>query len=318
MWEDLHRYKDQMLCFLPNLSKGNYILPTLYLSIENSPSELENNIYYPEKISSGIVPVYRSNINELYGRYFKVLEVVEKEQLIRSNFYLRLEDHSNGTIVYFQIPTTRSRYPFLVLGYYEKLKNSYVNKFHIAYNYSVLDDVLHERKITIHQETRWFCKNISISKIDSKLIYEIENMNGDVFGITQRDFDIVFNANLNQIKSTISDPVISELNSHIREEPNKHSNKSFGRRIIERNPLGVMRKIMESGFNPTKGKIVVDVTVNQNGEITSCTINKIETDVEIPSMILETLLVEFKSYRFESSTISDLEQSKITLRFSDL
>lgn len=316
--ENLEMYIGQELCFIPNLSISNYIVPTLYMSIEESQLESKGNIYHPEQIGLNTIDLYRSNIRELYGRYFSVLDVVEKECLTQPKYYLKLLDHSSDIAVYFEIPSTRSKFPFLILGYYEKLKSRITKKTLVANMFSVVRDLSNNRDLTVHEHTKWLCSKISISKVDSRLIYEIQNQNGDKFGISKKEFDKVFLSSEDVHKSKIQDPQVSEIGFYSSKSLDENGKMNFGRRIVSRNTIGVLNKLFDCGYSPNKGKVVVDVVVNPQGAITSCSINVNETDCKIPLDILESILTEFQLYRFDPiGAEGDLEKSKILFRFSD-
>jgi hypothetical protein len=82
---------------------------------------------------------YNSKYDELAGKYFTVLEVIkhpkasESEYLYAKKFYLKLQEKEKKDIVYYEYDTQiEHSFPFIVVGYFTKLKQSEFGKKYIV------------------------------------------------------------------------------------------------------------------------------------------------------------------------------------------
>jgi hypothetical protein len=82
---------------------------------------------------------FNSKYNELAGKYFKVLEVIkhpkasDNEFLYGNKFFLKLQEKESKEIVYFEYDSKIEHlFPFIVTGYFTKLKQTQVGKEYIV------------------------------------------------------------------------------------------------------------------------------------------------------------------------------------------
>lgn len=82
---------------------------------------------------------YNSKYDELNGKYFTVLEVIkhpkatESEDLYSKKFFLKLQEKEKKDIVFFEYDSQSDHsFPFIVVGYFNKLKQTAVGKEYIV------------------------------------------------------------------------------------------------------------------------------------------------------------------------------------------
>lgn len=82
---------------------------------------------------------YNSKYDELAGKYFTVLEVIkhpkatENEYLYAKKFYLKLQEKETKDIVYYEYNSQfEHSFPFIVVGYFAKLKELEIGKEYIV------------------------------------------------------------------------------------------------------------------------------------------------------------------------------------------
>jgi hypothetical protein len=82
---------------------------------------------------------FNSKYDELTGKYFNVLEVIkhpkasDNDFLYGNKFYLKLQEKENKDIIYFEYDTQIEHlFPFIVTGYFTKLKQTQVGKKYIV------------------------------------------------------------------------------------------------------------------------------------------------------------------------------------------
>lgn len=94
--------------------------------------------YNKSKFDGGVYKCcdsYNSKYDELTGKYFKVLEIIkhpkatEADYLYGKKFYLKLQEKLSNDIVYYEYDAQfKHSFPFIVVGYFEKLKKQAVGK----------------------------------------------------------------------------------------------------------------------------------------------------------------------------------------------
>jgi hypothetical protein len=94
--------------------------------------------YNKSKFDGGVYKCcesYNSKYKDLAGKYFKVLEVIkhpkaaESEYLYGKKSYLKLEERESKDIVYFEYDSQfEHNFPFIVVGYFIKLKQTQIGK----------------------------------------------------------------------------------------------------------------------------------------------------------------------------------------------
>ncbi len=130
---------------------------------------------------------YKSNHDELAGKYFYVLDVLkhpnahESPKQYGSRFYLKLKDKENAEICYFDYHGDFIYYfPFIVVGHWEKLKKENVGKLFIL---RYIDDELYDfrtgKKIDFENGSIWTFAEITIAEPDYFMVYLFENGKGE-------------------------------------------------------------------------------------------------------------------------------------------
>lgn len=76
---------------------------------------------------------YSSIYNEINGKYFKVLDVIQhpfsEDPNFENIYFLKLEEKESKDTIYYNYKTTNEyRFPFIVVGYYSKLKKNQIGK----------------------------------------------------------------------------------------------------------------------------------------------------------------------------------------------
>lgn len=98
--------------------------------------------YNKSKFDGGVYKCcdsYNSKYDELTGKYFTVIEVIKHpkansgnstdEYLYGKKFYLKLQEKENNDIVYYEYDSQfEHSFPFIVVGYFTKLKQTEVGK----------------------------------------------------------------------------------------------------------------------------------------------------------------------------------------------
>lgn len=176
--QDAVLYEGQEL-YLLGKSEGlqKYGYDGFILDYTKSSSSLKNTYQpiMPEKESyieydiGGGKSIYDS----LVGKYFKVLKVhrhpdaEKREFLYGDKFYLELKEKKSGDIVYFEYDAKYEHsFPFLVVGYYENLKNKYVgSSFVISTKYfEGTEDFVTGKVIHNKPGQKWKCTDITIEE----------------------------------------------------------------------------------------------------------------------------------------------------------
>lgn len=136
---------------------------------------------------------YNSKYDSLAGRYFEVVEVHEHPKakdapyLYGDKFFLELIEKKSGDDLYFKYDSEFDfRFPFLVVGFYEKQKESLVGKKFVFGNY-LLDhegyssglDIETGKKVTNTLNQRWECVDLTVDKKYYRLSLIVKNSLGE-------------------------------------------------------------------------------------------------------------------------------------------
>ncbi len=127
-----------------------------------------------------------SKYNSLAGKYFKIISVIKDPKaendntgLYRNWYYLKLNIQNTRDTLYFKYSTMED-FPFIVEGYFKKLKKLYMGKSYVFGN--ATNEIIKERtdietgikvKLTIGE--KWKCTDVIIDKNDFKLYFIISN-----------------------------------------------------------------------------------------------------------------------------------------------
>ncbi|MEP6467890.1 MAG: hypothetical protein ABJB05_16385 [Parafilimonas sp.] len=145
----------------------------------NKPSVLDkSNIY---KCCSGSSDFF-SNYDKLAGKYFKVLDVLSDYAL--TGIFLKLEQVDTKEICYFLYsPDYNTSFPFIVVGFYEKLKQRFIGKNFVLAN-KMIDD-----NLKFKTGDAWKCIDVAIIDGTYDLSVVLQN---DVGSKTSLNFDYFF------------------------------------------------------------------------------------------------------------------------------
>ena len=115
----------------------------------------------------------KSIYDSLAGKYFKVLDIYEhpksKEEkyLYGTKYYLALEEKESGKKLYFEYDSkSEYSFPFIVLGYFEKIKKNFIGKSYvISTNYFEDSKEISTGNI-IHNRPgqKWTCIDLTIEE----------------------------------------------------------------------------------------------------------------------------------------------------------
>lgn len=131
---------------------------------------------------------YNSKYEDIVGKKYRVLEVVKhpqvknEETMFADDFYLHLEDISNGEKVYFKYNIdSEYTFPFLTLGYYEKQKQLYIGKKYVFAN-EITTNMrgLKNGKTIVNNlpSQKWKCIDITIDSESNDMLLVIEGDKG--------------------------------------------------------------------------------------------------------------------------------------------
>lgn len=132
----------------------------------------EKNIYKPNDN-------YNSRYEDLAEKYFQVLEVIKHPKV--DDFYLKLQETSSGDIMYYKYNVDAEySFPFIVTGYFIKLKQQLVGK-----EYVVSDDVLNMSRnmvsgkaLTFSTGQVWKCIDVDIDPVNKELSLLLQSQGG--------------------------------------------------------------------------------------------------------------------------------------------
>jgi len=137
---------------------------------------------------------YNSKYEDLAEKYFEVLDVTEKihessalgRYHEKNYYYLKLKEKSSGDILYYEYNSKyKHSFPFVVVGFYEKLKKNYIGKkFVFAKNNLKSIDLNTGKPIVSQLGDKWECIDITVDentyelslvlkdKLGQKLVWE--------------------------------------------------------------------------------------------------------------------------------------------------
>lgn len=150
-----------------------------------------------------------SKYDELAGKYFKVIDIVEKKDentlksynldLSEKKIYLKLEERENKDTLYFEYNENyETSFPFIAVKYFEKQKNEYVGKeYFFRKNYiEGKTDIETGKTINIDNNVFWKCIDLIIDENHYDFKYIFESLKGEKISIDQtfleEDFSGIF------------------------------------------------------------------------------------------------------------------------------
>lgn len=153
----------------------------------NGSSSDPQNIYKPQP--KAFLP--ESNYDDLAEKYFKVLDVFYKdekrsyEKNITNCFILKLQNKENNDTIYYRYDhkSIFPNFPFIVVGYFEKLKQQYIGKQYIFRNEILGEtrDINTGKIITFKLRDKWECVDVTIDDIYYFLNLSLKNSRGEQF-----------------------------------------------------------------------------------------------------------------------------------------
>ena len=188
-YENCREYVGQMLYMLPksniyemdktNGYKGYQFPSSLIYSSDRvynpftrftlSPNAIytAQNIYKP---NGGTKTFCTSDYNAIAGKYFKVIDVIDKTRELDGDRYqgvfFKLVSQENGDTLYYQLSENGSSQSvahglWVCVGYLEKLKKTLINKAFIAQqNFSGLYGVHSETSVACSTGSEWVCSDV--------------------------------------------------------------------------------------------------------------------------------------------------------------
>jgi len=133
---------------------------------------------------------YNSKYDELAGKYFSVL-AVHKDPNKRSfsfTFFLELKEKDSGDIVFYKYNSQFKKYnpfPFIVVGYFVKQKQFYIDKEFIVKgkNWRGTDKPMHDmytgQPVSFDNGSRWKCIDLTIEEKYFTLSLILQNEKGE-------------------------------------------------------------------------------------------------------------------------------------------
>ncbi len=177
-------YKGQELLLLEEpVELRHYGYKDFFVDCNRTSVMEKSNIYKCCSESSE----FFSNYNELAGKYFIVLDVIQNPS---NQICLKLQQTDTKEICYFQyFPEYNTSFPFVVVGFYEKLKQRFVNKNFVLANNMINDNVRFKTGET------WKCIDVAITD-DFNLSLIFQNSTGSK---TSFGFDYVIDTSFSKL-----------------------------------------------------------------------------------------------------------------------
>lgn len=123
---------------------------------------------------------FNSKYDSLNEKYFKVLDVINHPTI--TMFYLKLEEKESKDIIYYEYQLVyEDRFPFIVVGFFEKQKKIVIGQ-EFVFADKVLEsstDIQTGKQITVTSGQTWKCTDLTIEEKDYRLALVIENSLGE-------------------------------------------------------------------------------------------------------------------------------------------
>jgi hypothetical protein len=126
-----------------------------------------------------------SNYNELEGKNFKVLDVIESKNTLGKIYFLKLQETISNDIVYFNYDAKYDQnFHFIVVGFAEKLKRQMVGQTFVFNEIkSEYNDIKTGKKINFELGKEWECFNMTLDARSYTLSLLFKDDNGQEFAI---------------------------------------------------------------------------------------------------------------------------------------
>ncbi|MFA7445286.1 MAG: hypothetical protein WCY89_05015 [Flavobacteriaceae bacterium] len=187
--ENVRRYIGEILWIEPKSEiLQQYGYDGFIIDYKKSISD-KSNIY---KCCDGVGSKY----NELAGKYFKVIDVIEHPEkdtpkgkiMYGGIYYLKLQEKESNDILFYEYHSKyESSFPFVAVKFYEKQKGDYLGKEYVfADKYlEEIKDVYTGLPITQKTEQKWKCIDLIIEEEFFNYLYILENNKGEKIGMNQ-------------------------------------------------------------------------------------------------------------------------------------
>lgn len=175
--DDFRKYIGQEILVLEKkLSSNTRLTEHLqYLSFAKSPVRLSTSntkdMYNPVK--DGLITMCDPKAIE--GKYFRILDVVKSGEPDRQTTFLKMQRRDNNDVVYYYVGYSgyAENISFLVVGYYEKLKELYVSKEYIyAKNYlppTETTELNTNTPISVKYDSKWTCTDVTLMRFKNDI-----------------------------------------------------------------------------------------------------------------------------------------------------
>ncbi len=181
---------DSLNNFLDN-DVARYIGQEFYLKGKSKGLEkfgYENLLIDYKKSSGSQVNIYKccdsynSKYNELVGKYYKVLDVIRDPQYYGRKFYIKLQEKTSGDTLYYVYNTEyKSLFPFVVVGFFEKIKKLIIGQ-EFVFDADLLEgskDINTGKVVTTYIGQKWKCIDFTVEETYFNLSLIMENSDGD-------------------------------------------------------------------------------------------------------------------------------------------
>lgn len=187
--------------YLKCLDKGlqEYGYPNFFNDFTDNSSFLNDktNIYKP---SSSVGSTYK----ELNGKIFKVLDVIQTGSLYSylsgGDYFLKILDKSNSDTLYYKYDARNDfDFPFIVCGYFEKMKHNFINQQFVLRGINWLEsskindshenmiDINTGQKTNITAGSEWKCSDLSVTDDFCQLSLILKNKKGESLAYSLND-----------------------------------------------------------------------------------------------------------------------------------
>jgi hypothetical protein len=125
---------------------------------------------------------FNSKYDDLQGKYFSVIDIIKNDKddnYFHPCFFKLVEKESKDTVYYSYSPEFEHSFPFMVVGYFEKLKQLYIGVDYISRGKNVGTDVNTGKAISAGAGTKWKCKDVTIEEEYYNLVLVVENEKGE-------------------------------------------------------------------------------------------------------------------------------------------
>ncbi len=130
---------------------------------------------------------YCSDSSALAGKYFDILSFIDKTdndgkyKTYEMGLYIKIENQETHDTLYYQLgklaghvnDNEHAMYPFIITGYYEKLKKLNVGKIFIAQeDIAELNDINNGKPLSCEEGSEWTCKQVTLTETKGGIYWE--------------------------------------------------------------------------------------------------------------------------------------------------